>query len=105
MISESAIQIIIDLQDKGFILGDILFKAKNTKLREYLKGLFNNINNKHNKYFRYFLEVFQIYNLKLNYDKKIILDAIAHLEKFPIIQHADHSNLLLDQETFLNNYL
>lgn len=100
------IEFVLKLDSLGFRLGNIIKESFNVSLRDYLKNLIPKSNydeNKDNKYFIYVLEALVQY---LKGFKENRIDEICnHLLHFPVIQQADHSNLLFDLETFLNNYL
>lgn len=91
------------LNNLGFVIGKILENSAHIPLRQYLKALIPEKKNTNNKYFNYVLRGISEYLFKYKYSD---IDGIcSHLERYPVIQQADHSNILLDEETFLNNYL
>jgi hypothetical protein len=91
------------LNSRKFILGRVLENSLDMKLRDYLKSVIVKNKDVNKKYLQYVLESLAHYLFKKNHQK--VEDACAHLENYPVIQQADHSNILLDEETFLNNYL
>lgn len=83
-------------------LGYQLRLARSLTLRDYLKGLVTNLPGP-NRYRDLLAAVIQddLERRRASGSER----AARQLLKFPVIQQADHSNLLLDSETFLNNYL
>lgn len=105
MANELGLRLIEELKDNNFILGNILDKARKCNHKEYLRHLIPNAKKKYNKYFEYFIETLIEFILKAGYTKDLANKVCNQLKNFPVIQQADHSNLILDEETFLNNYL
>lgn len=91
------------LSNLGFVIGKILENSAHIPLRQYLKTLIPGKKNTNNKYFNYVLKGISEYLFKYKYHD---IDGVcSHFESHPVIQQADHSNILLDEKTFLNNYL
>ena len=91
------------LVDAGSELGCQLREAAALPLRQYLRSLIPIQTGGSNPYLEYVARALADYLSSRNV--KGIDDICSHLLSVPVIQQADHSNLLLDQETFLNNYL
>lgn len=87
----------------GSELGVQLARALDTPLREYLRGLVPTPRSGANAHRVRLASAVETY-LRAHGDPDVD-EACDHLLRVPVIQQADHSNLLLDAETFLHNYL
>jgi hypothetical protein len=103
MMSAEALNLINQLDLGNFKLAQRIKDGLTLSLRQYLKNLIPPPNKKNNRYFSYLQEAIAIYLRQ--YAQTNIDDQCAVLEKTPVIQQADHANLLLDSETFLNNFM
>jgi len=87
----------------GSELGVQLARALDTPLRDYLRALVPTPQASPNAHRLRLARAVETY-LRAQGDADV--DAVCdHLLRVPVIQQADHSNLLLDAETFLHNYL
>ncbi|EDP45794.1 hypothetical protein RICGR_0215 [Rickettsiella grylli] len=103
MISAEALNLINQFDLENFKLAKRIKASLNLSLRQYLKNLIPSPNKKNNRYFSYLQKAIAIYlhqHAQTNIDNQCAL-----LEKTPVIQQADHASLLLDSETFLNNFM
>ncbi len=94
---------IANLGKRGFVISNIITESLNLTLRNYLTSLIPSIPASNNRHLNYFTQSLEKY-LSIRGHKKIN-DICNDLLNFPVIQQADHSNLLIDEETFLNNFL
>ena len=94
------------LSVEGFRSAQILLEARNMTLKNYLKKIIpKTLRIANNSHFDSVLSSIAMYLDQRGVSIDRIENICNHLKKFPVIQQADHSNLLLDMETFLNNYL
>lgn len=84
-------------------IGKFISQFENLTLFEYFRHIAVNCKSKRNAYFTIFVSELKTYLEKINTTG--IEEIIINFNQLPILQTADHSNLLLDTETFLNNYL
>jgi len=93
----------LDLE--GFKSAQLLLASSNMSLRNYLKKIIPTSLQRTNTHFDFVLSAIAAYLDQRGVSIDIIENTCNHLKDFPVIQQADHSNLLFDMETFLNNYL
>jgi len=89
----------------GFKSAQLLLETRNMSLKNYLKKIIPKSLQRTNTHFDYVLSAIAGYLDQRGVSIDIIENTCNHLKAFPVIQQADHSNLLFDMETFLNNYL
>jgi len=96
---------IFQLNLEGFKSAQLLLEARNMSLKNYLKKIIPKSLQMTNTHFDFVLSSIARYldHRCVSIDR--IENTCNHLRDFPVIQQADHSNLLFDMETFLNNYL
>jgi len=93
-----------ELIKRGSSVGYQLGNAFNLPLRKYLKSLFPKpLIDSPNQYHLLVVKAFE--QELVNRGESDIETICENLLHMPVIEEADHSNLLLDKETFLNNYL
>jgi hypothetical protein len=85
------------------VLAKQLLPKLNISVRHYLRGLIPDKPAKQSRYFKYCTNALEKYLILRGHSD--VDDTCNHLFHVPIIQQADHSNLLLDKETFLNNFM
>jgi hypothetical protein len=92
------------LSAAGSDLGHQLQRSMDTPLRSYLRSLIPAAQDGPPPVHRLRLARAVERYLREHGDRRVD-EVCEHLLRVPVIQQADHSNLLLDGETFLNNYL
>lgn len=91
------------LQQHGSRLAKHFLPAINKSVRQYLTELIPYNVSPPNVYFQTFINALhQLLELRNEQDADLICQ---NLTDRPVIQQADHSNLLFDAETFMNNFL
>lgn len=102
-IDRQAAELITLLVAGGFAVGTQLEAARKQRLRTYLASLIPPPATSLNRHFHHVLGALEVY---LRARGETAPERwLAALAQAPVIQQADHSFLLLDAETFLNNYL
>lgn len=92
-----------DLRQQNFELVKKIENHLTSTLEQYLKSIIpNSVTNK-NRYYRLLVMAMERYLEKHNDPASDIIENLLDIS--PVIQQADHSNLLLDEETFMNNLL
>jgi len=95
--------ILSELIKNDFALGRKLSPFLNDSLGRYIKSVIPSPIKVKNRYYRLLVNAMESYLEK--YKDPVLETVESLLDQSPIIQQADHSNLLLDQEVFLNNIL
>ncbi|NHB89165.1 hypothetical protein [Photorhabdus tasmaniensis] len=95
--------ILMELKKRGFTLSEQIIPSLDKKLSDYLLETVNvQLSSAANHALNDFLGVLEEYLSKFSVESQKICYVLL---KTPVLQQADHSNLLLDQETFLNNFI
>lgn len=100
---EIALALVRRLVDGGSEIGFELERSLDTPLRDYLRSYFPAPQTSYNVH-RARLAASVEWYLR-DHGEREVDEICDHLLKVPVIQQADHSNLLLDVEVFLNNWL
>ncbi|WP_213454438.1 hypothetical protein [Rhizomonospora bruguierae] len=102
MLDPSARHLVDRLLAAGSDLGRQLYRARHQRLRDHLRSLVPAAADPNPHLLRLAVAVGRYLAARGERDTD---EVCSHLLRRPVIQAADHANLLLDPETFLNNYL